>query len=134
MTKSKRKERNNIHNSNHPAPAFMKLMAHFQHLKEFKFKVSKEIQALLILAKLPPYMNVVTHLINIAVDKNTPPTSSSTSFTPPASSIHNLATIKHMATLAWQQHVNKHPPKGEATNKLSMVKCKGKDSKFQQQQ
>ena len=120
----------NIPDGNHPAPAIVKLMAHFQHLKEFKFEVSKKIQVLLVLAKLPSYMNVVTHLINLAVDKDAS-TASSTSSTPPASPISNLAAIECMATLAWQQHVNKHPPKGKATNKLSAVKCKGKDPKFQ---
>ena len=42
----------NIPDGNHPAPAFAKLTVHFQHLKEFKFEVSKEIQVLLVLAKL----------------------------------------------------------------------------------
>ena len=124
----------NIPDGNHPAPAFTKLMAHFQCLKEFKFEVSKEIQALLVLAKLPSYMNVITHLINLAADKDASTTSSFTSSTPPASPIPDLTAIKHMATFAWQQHVNKCPPKGKAANKLSMVKCKGKDPKFQQQQ
>ena len=63
----------NIPDGNHPVPAFVKLMAHFQHLKEFKFKVSKEIQALLVLAKFPSYMNVITHLINITGDKDASP-------------------------------------------------------------
>ena len=124
----------NIPDGNHPALAFMKLTAHFQCLKEFKFEVSKEIQVLLILAKLPSYMNIVTHIIDIAADKDTPTTSSSTSSTPPASPITDLTAIECMATLAWQQHINKCPPKGKATNKLSTVKHKGKDPKFQQQQ
>ena len=124
----------NISDGNHPAPTFVKLTVHFQHLKEFKFEVSKEIEALLILAKLPSYMNIVTHLINLIVDKDVSTTSSSTSSTPPTSPLPNLAAIEHMATLAWQQHVNKHPPKGKVANKLSTVKCKGKDLKFQQQQ
>ena len=79
-------------------------------------------------------MNIVTHIINIAADKDTPTTSSSTSSTPPASPFTNLTAIERMATLAWQQHINKCPPKGKATNKLSTVKHKGKDPKFQQQQ
>ena len=98
------------------------MMMHFQYLKEFKFEVSKKIQALLVLAKLPSYMNVVTHLINLAVDKNTSITPSSSS-TNPTSPISNLTAIEH----------NKHPPKGKAANKLSTVKQKGKDPKFQQQ-
>ena len=60
----------NIPDGNHPTPAFVKLTAHFQCLKEFKFEVSKKIQVLLVLAKLPSYMNVVTHLINLAADKD----------------------------------------------------------------
>ena len=79
-------------------------------------------------------MNVITHLINLTADKDASTASSSTSSTPPASPIPDLAAIECMATLAWQQHVNKHPPKGKAANKLSMVKRKGKDLKFQQPQ
>ena len=127
----------NIPDSTHPAPPFVTLMVHFQCLKEFKFKVSKEIQALLILAKLPSYMNVVTYLINLAVDKDASTASSSTSSTsstPSASPIPDLAAIECMTTLVWQQHVNKRPPKGKAANKLSVVKHKGKDPKFQLQE
>ena len=56
-------------------------MAHFQHLKEFKFEIFKELQALLVLAKLPSYMNVVIHLINLAADKDA---STASSFSPPS--------------------------------------------------
>ena len=34
----------NIPDGNHPAPAFMKLTAHFQCLKEFKFKVPRRFR------------------------------------------------------------------------------------------
>ena len=82
----------NIPDGNHPAPAFTKLTMHFQCLKEFKFKVSKEIQALLILAKLPSYMNIVTHLINLTVDKDASSTTSSTSSMSRASLAGHLVT------------------------------------------
>ncbi|KIK89215.1 hypothetical protein PAXRUDRAFT_14394 [Paxillus rubicundulus Ve08.2h10] len=74
-----------IPEANHPAPAFAKMTAHFARLKEFKYEIPNGVQVVIVLAKLPQYMNVVAHLLNINLDDIT------------VQSIERMATILQQA-------------------------------------
>ena len=110
-----------ILSNSHPAPALRSITANFAYLKEARFKISLPVQTMILVAKLPPSMEVVAQLINQ---------------TKPA----DIKTLKPdeiiaVATLAFEQRsqcstaANSHQ-----ANKLSAVKCKQADPKFAQQQ
>ncbi|KIK90737.1 hypothetical protein PAXRUDRAFT_14179 [Paxillus rubicundulus Ve08.2h10] len=101
-----------IPEASHPAPAFAKMTAHFVCLKEFKHEIPNSVQAMIVLAKLLQYMNVVAHLLNINLDDIT------------------VQSIEHMAMMAWQQHSSKYKPAEQSANKISAIKCKDWDLQF----
>ena len=48
----------------HPAPAITKMLSHFAYLKDAGFKFPTNIQAMVILCKLPPTMEVVAQILS----------------------------------------------------------------------
>jgi hypothetical protein len=105
------------------------------------------------MAKLPPYMDVMTQLLNaksvestkdVEIDETVTMTvgegeSAVTSRTtkkvkklvhPPVT----LTELKEQTVLAWQQHAQRRTHKPQQANKVTAVKKKGADPQFQQQQ
>ena len=110
-----------IPSNSHPAPALQSIAANFTYLKEAGFKISLPVQTMILVAKLPPSMEVVAQLINQT----------------------KLADIKGLkpdeiiaaATLAFKQRSQRSTAgNGHQANKLSAVKRKQVDPKFTQQQ
>ena len=105
----------------HPAPTLQLCTANFTYLKEAGFEISLPVQTIILVAKLPPSMEVVAQLINQ---------------TKPAD-IKGLKPneIITMATLTFKQHFQHLTAgNGHQANKLSAVKHKQADPKFTQQQ
>jgi len=112
----------NIPAGSHPAPAITKLLSHFTYLKDAGFEFPAPVQAMIILCKLPPTMEVVAQILSqMSLDE-----------------IKNLKPdgIIKAATLSFEQKgASSHAGgKGPQANKLSAVKCKPADPKFTQQQ
>ena len=53
-----------IPTNSHPAPALRSIAANFAYLKEAGFEISLPMQTMILVAKLPPSMEVVAQLIN----------------------------------------------------------------------
>lgn len=111
--------------STHPALALTKIQAHFTYLKEAGFELSKPVQTMMVMAKLPPSMEVVAQILNQT----------------PLDKISDLTLDKliHAATLSFEQCGGNHcwnqgRSGGHQANKLSAVKHKQADPKFTQQQ
>ncbi|KIM64461.1 hypothetical protein SCLCIDRAFT_1167264, partial [Scleroderma citrinum Foug A] len=106
----------------HPAPAITKMLSHFVYLKDTGFEFPANVQAMIILCKLPPTMEVVAQILS-----QTSP-----------SEIKTLKPdgIVKAATLSFEQKGTSCGAGGKApqANKLSTVKCKQADPKFAQQQ
>jgi len=106
----------------HPAPAITKVLSHFTYLKDAGFEFPAPMQAMIILCKLPPTMEVVAQILSqTSPDK-----------------IKNLKPdrIVKAATLSFEQKGMSScgSGKGPQANKLSAVKHKPADPKFAQQQ
>ena len=105
----------------HPAPALQSCTSNFAYLKDAGFEISLPVQAMILVAKLPPSMEVVAQLIN-----QTKPS--------------DIKTLKPdeiivAATLAFEQRSQRSTAGGgHQANKLSAVKCKQADPKFAKQQ
>ena len=54
----------NIPASQHPAPAITKIQSHFAYLKDTGFDFPTPVQAMIILCKLPPTMEVVAQILS----------------------------------------------------------------------
>ena len=108
--------------ASHPAPAIPKMLSHFAYLKDAGFKFPANVQAMIILCKLPPTMEVIAQIL------------SQTSH----SEIKSLKPnqIVKVAMLSFEQKGASCGAGGKApqANKLSAVKCKQVDPKFSQQQ
>ena len=106
----------------HPAPAITKVLSHFAYLKDAGFEFPAPVQAMIILCKLPPTMEVVAQILS-----QTSP-----------DEIKNLKPdgIVKAATLSFEQKgaSSRAGGKGPQANKLSAVKRKPADPKFAQQQ
>ena len=48
----------------HPAPTITKMLSHFAYLKDAGFKFPANVQAMVILCKLPPTMEVVAQILS----------------------------------------------------------------------
>ena len=111
-----------ISTGSHPAPAITKMLSHFTYLKDAGFDFPAPVQAMIILCKLPPTMEVVAQILS-----QTAP-----------SKIRNLKPdgIFKVATLSFEQKGTSHGggSKASQANKLSTVKRKQADPKFTQQQ
>ena len=106
----------------HPTPAITKMLSHFAYLKDAGFEFPANVQAMIILCKLPPTMEVVAQILS-----QTSP-----------SEIKSLKPdgIVKAATLSFEQKGASHGAGGKApqANKLSTVKHKQADPKFTYQQ
>ena len=100
----------------------MKMLSHFTFLKDAGFNIPSPVQAMIILCKLPPTMEVVAQILS-----QTSP-----------DEIKNLKpdVITKAETLFFKQKgtTSCGGGKGSQANKLSIVKCKPADPKFAQQQ
>ncbi|KIM54657.1 hypothetical protein SCLCIDRAFT_30949 [Scleroderma citrinum Foug A] len=98
------------------------MLSHFTYLKDAGFEFPANVQAMIILCKLPPTMEVVAQILS-----QTSP-----------SEIKSLKPdgIVKAATLSFEQKGASHGASGKApqANKLSAVKHKQADPKFAQQQ
>ena len=105
----------------HPAPAITKMLSHFAYLKDAGFEFPANVQAMIILCKLPPTMEVVAQILS-----QTSP-----------SEIKSLKPngIVKVATLSFEQKGASCGASGKTpqANKLSTVKRKQVDPKFTQQ-
>ena len=54
----------NIPAGQHPAPAITKIQSHFAYLKDAGFNFPAPVQAMIILCKLPPTMEVVAQILS----------------------------------------------------------------------
>ena len=107
----------------HPAPAITKIQSHFAYLKDTGFDFPALVQAMIILCKLPPTMEVVAQIMSQT----------------PSDEIKNLKLdgIAKSATLSYEQKgVTSRGTRGNnpQANKLSAVKHKPADPKLAQQQ
>ncbi|KIM62386.1 hypothetical protein SCLCIDRAFT_38235, partial [Scleroderma citrinum Foug A] len=50
--------------SSHPTPAITKMLSHFAYLKDASFEFPANVQAMIILCKLPPTMEVVAQILS----------------------------------------------------------------------
>ena len=105
----------------HPTPAITKMLSHFTYLKDAGFEFPTNVQAMIILCKLPPTMEVVAQILS-----QTSP-----------SEIKSLKPdgIVKAATLSFEQKGTScgAGSKAPQANKLSTVKHKQADPKFAQQ-
>jgi len=106
----------------HPAPVITKVLSHFAYLKDAGFEFPAPVQAMIILCKLPPTMEVIAQILSqTSPDK-----------------IKNLKLdgIVKAAMLSFEQKGTSScgSGKGPQANKLSAVKRKLADPKFTQQQ
>ena len=106
----------------HPTPTIMKMLSHFTYLKDTGFKFPANVQAMVILCKLPPTMEVVARILSQTLP----------------SEIKTLKPdgIIKAATLSFEQKGASRGggSKAPQANKLSAVKHKQVDPKFAQQQ
>ncbi|KIJ18217.1 hypothetical protein PAXINDRAFT_9301 [Paxillus involutus ATCC 200175] len=103
-----------IPSNQHPTSAFNKINAHFTCLKKADFETLSKVQAMILLSKLPSLMTVIAQLV--VQDKEA----------------MNPAGIEKAAILSWEQTDNSRG-KHKEVQKLSTVKCKQPDPKFNQQ-
>ena len=106
----------------HPAPVITKMLSHFTYLKDAGFEFPANMQAMIILCKLPPTMEVVAQILSQTLP----------------SEIKSLKPdgIVKAATLSFEQKGASRGAGSKApqANKLSAVKRKQVDPKFAQQQ
>jgi hypothetical protein len=138
---------------NHPTPSFTAINNHFALLREYNYPIDERTQVMIVMAKLPPYMDVMTQLLNtksvestkdIEIDETVTMTVGEgeavvTSCTTKmvkklAPSPVTLAELKEQTVLTWQQHAQRRTHKLQQANKVTTVKKKGADPQFQQQQ
>ena len=108
----------------HLSPAFSKVETLFAHLKAAGYEFNDKCQAMMLLAKLPPSMDVIAQMFMQAKDTSGKPKDPS------------IAEISKAAVLSWDQHhlTGKGKQLVQA-NKISAIKHKGQQNpSFQQQQ
>ena len=106
----------------HPAPTITKMLSHFMYLKDAGFEFPTNMQAMIILCKLPPTTEVVAQILSQTLPSK-------------IKSLKPDGIIK-VAMLSFKQKGTSHGTGSKAlqVNKLSTVKCKQADLKFAQQQ
>ena len=113
-----------IPDSSHPSPAFSKVETLFVHLKAAGYKFNDKCQAMMLLAKLLPSMDIVAQMFMQAKDTSSKPKDPS------------ITEISKAAVLSWDQcHLTRKGKQSAQANKISAIKHKGQqNSSFQQQQ
>jgi hypothetical protein len=104
-----------IPSNQHPASAFNKINTHFTRLKKADFEIPIKVQAMILLSKLPSSMNSIAQIVAMDKELMTP------------------TGIEKAAILCWEQADNSRG-KHKEVQKLSAVKRKQPDPKFNQQQ
>ena len=113
-----------IPDSFHPSPAFRKAETLFTQLKAAGYEFNEKCQAMILLAKLPPSMDIVAQIFTQAKDTSGKPKDPS------------ITEISKAAVLSWDQcHLTRKGKQLAQANKISAIKHKGQqNSSFQQQQ
>ena len=108
----------------HPSPAFSKVETLFAHLKAAGYEFNDKCQAMVLLAKLPPSMDVIAQMFMQAKDTRGKPKDPF------------IAEISKAAVLSWdQRHLTGKGKQLVQANKISAIKHKGQQNpSFQQQQ
>ena len=111
-----------IPDSSHPSPAFSKVETLFVHLKAAGYEFNDKCQAMMLLAKLPPSMDVVAQMFTQAKDTSGKPKDPS------------VAEISKAAVLSWDQcHLTEKGKQSAQVNKISAIKHKGQQNPLFQQ-
>ena len=120
------KELLNLHipDSSHPSPVFSKAETLFVRLKAAGYEFNDTCQAMMLLAKLLPSMDVIAQMFMQAKDTSGKPKDPS------------IAEISKAAVLSWDQHhLTRKGKQSVQANKISAIKHKGQQNpSFQQQQ
>ena len=113
-------------NSGNPKPSIQQLESLFAQVKNVSYPVTDNIQALLLLAKIPPSLNTITQII--AQTKDSSGKLKAPTFDEIRATINTAWTTTSLGGKGKQQE-------GQQANKIRTVKCKAlQDPKFQQQQ
>ena len=106
----------------HPSPAFSKAETLFMRLKAAGYEFNEKCQAMMLLAKLPPSMDIVAQMFTQAKDTSSKPKDPS------------ITEISKAAVLLWNQHhLTGKGKQSVQANKISAIKHKGQQNpSFQQ--
>ena len=119
----------------HPQAAFAKIHRHLDLLRDYKCKVSISLQSLIILAKLPWYMDVFTQILNMSTStKVTPSSVKGKEKEKEKDPLPTLTNIERMVLIAWQQHQSGKNKLCDHVHKISAIKHNPGNPQFQQQQ
>ena len=103
----------------HPSPAFGKAETLFARLKAAGYKFNDKCQAMMLLAKLPPSMDIVAQMFMQAKDTSGKPKDPS------------IAEISKAAVLSWdQRHLTRKGKQSAQANKISAIKAQGAAESF----
>ena len=113
-----------IPDSSHPSPAFSKAETLFTRLRAAGYEFNEKCQAMILLEKLPPSMDIIAQMFTQAKD-------TSSKLKDPS-----IAEISKAAILSWdQRHLTGKGKQSAQANKISAIKHKGQQNpSFQQQQ
>ena len=102
-----------------PTVALNKITGHFGRVVDAGFDIPQNVQALILLAKLPSYMDSTVQVLTQKVDTDI-----------------NIKGIRKMLLLGWESRASNRPQQnqGQQANKLSAVKRNPNEPSFQQQQ
>ena len=115
-----------LHNSGNPKPFIQQLKSLFFHLKNASYPIMDNIQALLLLTNVPPFLNTIMQII--VQTKDSCGKAKESTFNEICATINMAWTTASLGGKGKQQE-------GQQANKISAVKCKApQDHKFQQQQ
>ena len=102
-----------IPDSSHPLPTFSKAEMLFAHLKSAGFEFNDKCQAMMLLAKLPPSMDVIAQMFTQAKDSSGKAKDLS------------ITEISKAAVLSWDQcHLTRKGKQSVQANKISAIKHK----------
>jgi len=109
-----------IPDNSDPTPALDKIVSHFGRLSEVEVELPEHLQALITMAKIPPYGEYLTQIMCQEGDINK----------------ITMESVRRPMILAWQQKNSKRPqnPNQNQAKKISAVKRGPNEPSFQQQQ
>ena len=112
-----------IPDPSHPSPAFSKAETLFVCLKAAGYEFNDKCQAMMLLAKLPPSMDVIAQMFTQVKDTSGKPKDPS------------VTEISKAAVLSWDQHhLTGKGKQSVQANKISSIKHKGQQNPLLQQQ
>jgi len=109
-----------IPDNSDPTPALDKIVSHFGRLSEAEVELPEHLQALITMAKIPPYGEYLAQIMCQEGDINK----------------ITMESVRRPMILAWQQKNSKRPqnPNQNQAKKISAVKRSPNEPSFQQQQ